>query len=369
MTKEQTVQYFQSKGDFLVRHDDQQRLVLSTCWPNSTKDSTLIDHHFFITENGGVRSRNRKRNISKNFFVLQSFSIEGQNDQELSVLMLIEKYLHSKIPISSKSIFLLRPIERNHRFIKSNELKLIKTLGKVRKVSGENQIEFSRSFQGFFGQVDLGEFRNQKVAVKSLLSKIGPSDEINRSNFINEAMILTLYSHENIVSLIGLVSDQEPMMIVMDFAESLKLFSVFGFIEFFLSFSDGSLKDYLKKKDVPPKKLVQMSIDISKAMEYLESRKVIHRFVSFRMKIERKMLISLSVRDLAARNCLVDKSERIKVTDFGLSRSLGANDIYISENPMMPFRWTAIDVLSGGLFKDELVTQIISKETFRTDHQ
>lgn len=57
-------------------------------------------------------------------------------------------------------------------------------------------------------------------------------------------------------------------------------------------------------------------------MNYLESKRFVHR-------------------DLAARNILLGLSNQVKISDFGLSRSLGSgNDIYqASEGGKWPIKW------------------------------
>lgn len=57
----------------------------------------------------------------------------------------------------------------------------------------------------------------------------------------------------------------------------------------------------------------------------------------------------LYFRDLAARNCLVDKRGRIKVADFGLSRCLQSDEEYFCQVKEVPVRWWAIEVFSNGL--------------------
>jgi len=56
------------------------------------------------------------------------------------------------------------------------------------------------------------------------------------------------------------------------------------------------------------------------------------------------------LRDLAARNCLVDKKGRVKVADFGLSRCLQSDEEYFCQIKEVPVRWWAIEVFSNGLF-------------------
>ena len=55
--------------------------------------------------------------------------------------------------------------------------------------------------------------------------------------------------------------------------------------------------------------LLDITIQISDAMQYLEQKRVVHR-------------------DLAARNCFVGRNLTVRVGDFGMSRNLYTNDYF-----------------------------------------
>merc|ERR1712100_700844 len=55
-------------------------------------------------------------------------------------------------------------------------------------------------------------------------------------------------------------------------------------------------------------------------------------------------------RDLAARNVLVSKLEVCKIADFGLSRKLGDDDIYVSRGGMVAIKWTAPEGVMGASY-------------------
>ncbi|KHJ91289.1 hypothetical protein OESDEN_08850 [Oesophagostomum dentatum] len=88
--------------------------------------------------------------------------------------------------------------------------------------------------------------------------------------------------HKYVIRLFGVATQKEPIMIVMELA------------------TGGSLLEKVQKTKVNTLRKRKYCYQTICGMEYLESEQVIHR-------------------DLAARNCLVNSSDTIKISDFGLS--------------------------------------------------
>ncbi|XP_015423222.1 PREDICTED: tyrosine-protein kinase Fes/Fps [Myotis davidii] len=176
----------------------------------------------------------------------------------------------------------------------------------------------SSSFLGNFGEVFSGRLRvdNTLVAVKSCRETLPPD---LKAKFLQEARILKQYSHPNIVRLIGVCTQKQPIYIVMELVQG-------GDFLTFLRTEGARLR---------MKTLLQMVGDAAAGMEYLESKGCIHR-------------------DLAARNCLVTEKNVLKISDFGMSRE-EEDGIYAASGGLrqVPVKWTAPEALNYGRYSSE----------------
>ena len=56
-------------------------------------------------------------------------------------------------------------------------------------------------------------------------------------------------------------------------------------------------------------------------------------------------------RDLAARNILVGQDRNVKISDFGLTRSVSSDLIYMSnKNRKLPIKWMAVEAIFDQVF-------------------
>ncbi|KAK4821476.1 hypothetical protein QYF61_020690 [Mycteria americana] len=143
--------------------------------------------------------------------------------------------------------------------------------------------------------------------------------------------ILKQYNHPNIVRLIGVCTQKQPIYIVMELVQGGD----------FLSFlrSEGP---HLRVKE-----LIKMTENAAAGMEYLESKHCIHRGPWGHPGVR---LTALGhPRDLAARNCLVTEKNILKISDFGMSRE-EEDGVYASTGGMkqIPVKWTAPEALNYG---------------------
>ncbi|GMR50777.1 hypothetical protein PMAYCL1PPCAC_20972 [Pristionchus mayeri] len=153
-----------------------------------------------------------------------------------------------------------------------------------------------------------------KVAVKCISSEKLLS---NPTSFLSEAAIMHRMHHDDVVRLYGVVLDTKQIMMVSELASSGSLHSCL---------LNHSLRD-----SFPVQVLCNFAIQIARGMAYLESQRLIHR-------------------DLAARNVLVFSASKVKISDFGLSRSLGIGEDYyrgeFSPTLRLPIAWCAPECIN-----------------------
>ena len=192
--------------------------------------------------------------------------------------------------------------------------------------------------QGNFGLVVQAEARgivqgeeSTTVAVKVL--KEGASAQA-RQEFFKEAALMHEFNHPNILRLLGVCIEQEPLCMMFEYME-------LGDLNNFLRKNDptkltGS-KQSLSSDKMPsvilnPQQLVNMAVDVAAGLEYLFNNHYIHR-------------------DLATRNCLINNALRVKIADFGLSQDVYSSDYYrLGESSLLPIRWMPPEAIIYGKF-------------------
>ncbi|KAM3966986.1 tyrosine-protein kinase Fer isoform 4-T4 [Aphomia sociella] len=273
LPREEVVRLLRADGDYLVRETTRnhaRQLVLSVCWGQHK--------HFIVqtTPEGHYR-------------------FEGAAFP--SVAELIAWQRTSGVPVTARSGALLRrAVPRENWELNNDDVQLLDKIGR-----------------GNFGDVYKARLKttSQEVAVKTC--RVALPEEQKRT-FLQEGRILKQYQHPNIVRLIGIAVQKQPIMIVMELV------------------SGGSLLTFLRTRasSLSSRSLLAMCRDAAGGMRYLESKNCIHR-------------------DLAARNCLVGDDNIVKISDFGMSRE---EEEYIVSGGMkqIPIKWTAPEALNFGKY-------------------
>ncbi|XP_047532010.1 tyrosine-protein kinase Fer isoform X1 [Vanessa atalanta] len=273
LPREEVVRLLRADGDYLVRETTRnhaRQLVLSVCWGQHK--------HFIVqtTPEGHYR------------FEGAAFPSVGE---------LIAWQRTSGVPVTARSGALLRrAVPRETWELNNDHVQLLDKIGR-----------------GNFGDVYKARLKTtgQEVAVKTCRVAL-PEDQ--KRTFLQEGRILKQYQHPNIVRLIGIAVQKQPIMIVMELVPG------------------GSLLTFLRTRasNLSSRTLLAMCRDAAGGMRYLESKNCIHR-------------------DLAARNCLVGDDNIVKISDFGMSRE---EEEYIVSGGMkqIPIKWTAPEALNFGKY-------------------
>ena len=205
------------------------------------------------------------------------------------------------------------------------------------KVFGSNIREIHELGIGQFGKVILAETvglsakdqrlsksdddksKSTLVAVKKLKSD-APST--TKEAFAKEVDFMSRLTDGNVIRILGVCYEDTPF-IMMEYMEKGDL------NQYLRKFKTVSTTDSEPQGQITTSTLVHMTTQIASAMKYLASHNFVHR-------------------DLATRNCLVGPNYLVKISDFGMSRSLYDSHYYrIQGSFVLPVRWMAYECFYG----------------------
>ncbi|MCP9258082.1 Spermatocyte protein spe-8 [Dirofilaria immitis] len=217
-------------------------------------------------------------------FLVRRTEIEGE------MQYIITKHLYYVYIYAFKTISdLIAYHTRMKKPLNEENVCIVKGIGRSDWQLAHEQIERNKKLgEGAFGEVwegslNLGVFRGYiPVAIKILHSGNISKDE--RIKFLREANLMLKLSHPNIIKFYGVATLKDPIMIVMELA------------------SGGSLLVRVQDTKIPPSDTdkIRYCSGAASGLAYLETVQIIHR-------------------DIAARNCLLNADDEVKLSDFGLS--------------------------------------------------
>ncbi|XP_076021679.1 tyrosine-protein kinase receptor [Genypterus blacodes] len=203
------------------------------------------------------------------------------------------------------------------------------SLNELKEVPRKNITLLRALGHGAFGEVYEGRILGMssdnvpmQVAIKTLPEICSEQDEMD---FLMEALIMSKFSHENIVRCIGVSLNILPRFILLELM------------------TGGDMKSFLRQNRpragqsscLTMRELLRMARDIACGCRYLEENHFIHR-------------------DIAARNCLLTCSgqDRVaKIGDFGMARDIYRASYYRKGGrAMLPVKWMPPEAFMEGIF-------------------
>ncbi|XP_028328556.1 discoidin domain-containing receptor 2-like [Gouania willdenowi] len=204
--------------------------------------------------------------------------------------------------------------------------------------------------EGQFGEVHLCEAENMLDFVDEDLSLAGidespllvavktlreDANKNARNDFLKEIRIMSRLRDPNIVLLLAVCVDTDPLCMITEYMENGDLNQFLCNLRLKGVAEDNEKEEDEEREDsnvVSYGKLISMAVQITSGMKYLSSLNFVHR-------------------DLATRNCLVGKNYTIKIADFGMSRNLYRGDYYrIQGRAVLPIRWMSWESILLGKF-------------------
>lgn len=171
--------------------------------------------------------------------------------------------------------------------------------------------EFALVGSGSSAKVFRAKWHGTVVAVKQLHNPLELSLDTVVKEVAEEIKLWSQLKHPHVVQFLGMTPD---LWLVMEFMEH------------------GSLKTLMRRRQIPPDMRIRLLFQVALAIDYLHSRKVIHRDLN-----PNNIMVSGPMRDLQA-----------KVADFGLSRMEQAL-LQHTKSVGTPV-YASPEVLYGGLF-------------------
>ncbi|XP_045049114.2 epithelial discoidin domain-containing receptor 1 isoform X3 [Desmodus rotundus] len=155
-----------------------------------------------------------------------------------------------------------------------------------------------------------------------------------RNDFLKEVKIMSRLKDPNIIRLLGVCVQDDPLCMITDYMENGDLNQFLSAHQLEDKAAEGALRDgeAVQGPTISYPMLLHVAAQIASGMRYLATLNFVHR-------------------DLATRNCLVGDNFTIKIADFGMSRNLYAGDYYrVQGRAVLPIRWMAWECILMGKF-------------------
>lgn len=247
---------------------------------------------WFTEDNGRVPDDGREQCILK--FISDAFNIECQtiNSFLIATLCIVTIFLCSGFSFLFWKRKYAKKLEESAQIMTNYGL-VVNGIELSRwEIPRENVIINRRIGEGAFGTVYGGEALIKDsdgwmpVAIKTL--KAGANADA-RLDFLAESETMKRFDHKNIVKLLAVCLQKEPLYMLSEFM-------LYGDLKTFLLARRHLVDDKIidDNNDISPKRLTLMALDIGRGLSYLASLNFVHR-------------------DIACRNCLINAQRICKI--------------------------------------------------------
>ncbi|XP_030855221.1 proto-oncogene tyrosine-protein kinase receptor Ret-like [Strongylocentrotus purpuratus] len=170
------------------------------------------------------------------------------------------------------------------------------------------------------------------VAVK-MLHKF--AEDTQKQEFLREIELMKeLGYHPNVVSLLGCCTIQDPICLLVEhcYYGDLLHFLRNRRPQMFDQFKTGRAPRTPSKDALRPLDLLSFARQIAMGMEYISQKGFVHR-------------------DLAARNVMVADDKNVKIGDFGLTRYVYDDKVYVNRRGgKLPVKWMSLEAIYDQIF-------------------
>lgn len=159
--------------------------------------------------------------------------------------------------------------------------------------------------------------QEQMVMVKSLQN----TDQLIINEFNQEIEMFKKLQHNHICKLMAVCFEQEPKLMILEYTD-------YGDLKQYLLATrlDYQSSAMMKPEPLTKVQLLNLSIQISNAMNYLSTQNFVHK-------------------DLATRNCLISSNLDVKLTSCSLSNDTYAKEYIKFRDRNVPLRWMAYEAM------------------------